>query len=306
MNVQETAPLAKPQEVMLRSNPDYTPTDERFLVSQAQSGRSNAFGELYERHRLTTYHTVLRILGNRQDTEDDDGLSVFLSTRARLLGIAYRILKSAAEGEDLVQDVWIRWQTTDRSTVRDAGAFLMTMTTRLAINVVRSARSRRETSFGSSLQESVDTCPDPRVQAERSEKLRRAVLLLLEKLTPAERAAYVLREAFDYSYREIANILRLEEANARQLVSRARQHVADGQHSSVNSAEQRTFLAAFLAAAQKGALAKLESFLAGSADGSLVSKGERPLRTGSTLAEPITAPRRHRWPLVPRLDAKVA
>jgi len=305
MNVQETAPLAEPQEVMLRSNPDYTPTDERFLVSQAQSGYPNALGELYERHRLTTYHTVLRILGNCQDTEDDDGLSVFLSTRARLLSIAYRILKSAAEAEDLVQDVWIRWQTTDRSTVREAGAFLMTMTTRLAINVVRSARSRRETSFGSALQESVDTCPDPRVQAERSEKLRRAVLLLLEKLSPAERAAYVLREAFDYSYREIANILQLEDTNARQLVSRARRHVADGQQSSVNSAEQRSFLAAFLAAAQKGALAKLESFLVGRADGK-VRKRERPVRTGSRLAEPITAPRRHPWPLAPQLDAKVA
>jgi len=97
----------------------------------------------------------------------------------------------------------------------------------------------------------------------------------------------------------------LEEANARQLVSRARQHVADGQHSSVNSAKQRSFLAAFLVAAQKGALAKLESFLVGSADG-MVRKRERPARTGSILAEPITAPRRHRWPLVRRLDAKVA
>ncbi len=306
MNVQEISPLAGPGEVMHSSAANPALTDERSLASRAKSGCPNAFGELHECHRPKTYRSVLRILGNRQNTEDDDGLSVFLSTRARLLGIANRILKSASEAEDLVQDVWIRWQTTDRSTVREAAAFLRTMTTRLAINVVRSARSRRETSFGSSLQESVDACPDPRVQAERSEKLRRAVLLLLEKLSPAKRAAYVLREAFDYSYSEIANILRLEEANARQLVTRARQHVADGQHSSVNSAEQRRFLAAFLAAAQKGALAKLESFLVGSADGSLVSKGERPLRTGSTLAEPITAPRRHRWPLVPRLDAKVA
>ncbi len=305
MNVQEIAPLAEPGEVMHSSAGNPALTDERLLVSRAKSGCSNAFGKLYERHRPTTYHTVLRILGTRQDTEDDDGLSVFLSTRARLLGIAYRILKSAAEADDLVQDVWIRWQTTDRSRVRNAAAFLMTMTRRLAINVVRSARSRRETSFGSSLQESADTYPDPRVEAERSEKLRGALLVLLEKLSPAERAAYVFREAFDYSYREIANMLRLEEANARQLVSRARQHVADGQHSSVNSAEQRSFLAAFLAAAQKGALAKLESFLVGSADGT-VRQRERPARTGSTLAEPITAPRRHRWPLVPRLDAKVA
>jgi RNA polymerase sigma factor (sigma-70 family) len=305
MNVQEVAPLAKPGEVMhsTAANPELT--DERSLVSRAKTGCSNAFGGLYERRRLTTYHTVLRTLGNRQDTEDDDGLSVFLHTRARLHGIAYRILKSAADAEDLVQDVWIRWQTTDRSRVRGAAAFLMTMTTRLAINVVLSARSRRETSFGSSLQESADTYPDPRVGAERSEKLRGAVLVLLEKLSPAERAAYVLREAFDYSYREIANILRLEEANARQIVTRARQHVADSQHSSVNSAEQRSFLAAFLAATQKGALATLESFLAGSAYGT-VRKRELPARTGSTLVEPITALRRRRWHLVPPLDAKVA
>jgi hypothetical protein len=164
---------------------------------------------------------------------------------------------------------------------------------------------RREACFASSLEESVDTSPDPQVEAERSEQLRGAVLVLLEKLSPAERAGYVLREAFDYSYREIANILRLEETNARQLVTRARQRVADGQHSSVNLAEQRSFLAAFLAAAQKGALAKLESFLVGSADGT-VKKGERVARTGSTLAEPSTVPGRHRWPLLPDLDAKVA
>jgi RNA polymerase sigma factor (sigma-70 family) len=292
MNVQEIAPLAEPGKSVHRTGAKSAPSDERLLVAQPKSGCSNAFGELYEYHRQRTYHTVLRMLGNRHDAEDDDGLSVFLSTRARLLGIAYRILKSAAEAEDLVQDVWIRWQTTDHSTVRDAAAFLMTMTKRLAINVVRSARSRREACFASSLEESVDTSPDPRVEAERSEQLRGAVLVLLEKLSPVERAAYVLREAFDYSYREIAKILRLEVANVRQLVTRARQHVADGQHSSVNSAEQRSFLAAFLAAAQRGALAKFESFLVGSVDGT-VRKGEQPLRTSSTLDEPIKVPRQH-------------
>ena len=305
MNVQEIAPLAEPGKSLHRTGAKSAPSDERLLVAQPKSGCSNAFGELYEYHRQRTYHTVLRMLGNRHDAEDDDGLSVFLSARARLLGIAYRILKSAADAEDLVQDVWIRWQTTERSTVREAAAFLTTMTTRLAINVVRSARSRRETSFGSSLQESDDTCPDPRMEAERGEKLLGAVLVLLEKLSPAERAAYVLREAFDYSYREIANILRLEEANARQLVGRARQHIADGEPSPVNSAEQRRFHAAFLAAAQTGALAKLESFLVGSTDGTI--RKRQPLaRTGSTLTEPITSPRRQRWPLVPRPDAKVA
>jgi RNA polymerase sigma-70 factor, ECF subfamily len=247
-------------------------------------------------HCLTGSRKSMRSIITRVETPNDDALSAFLGIRARLLGIAHRILKSAAEAEDLVQDVWVRWQTTDRSTVRDAAAFLVTMTTHLAINVIRCARSRRQSSFGSSFQESVDTCPDPQVKVEQSEKLRGAVVLLLEKLSPAERAAYVLRVAFDYSYREIANILRLEEANVRQLVTRARQHVADGQHCSVNSAAQQSFLTAFLAAAQKGALAKFESFLTGSTIGK-VRKSKRPLRTNSTLTGHITVPLQEFWHL---------
>ena len=163
-----------------------------------------------------------------ETSTDDDGLSPFLNVRPRLFGIAYRMLGSAAAAEDIVQDVWVRWQTTDRSVVRDTPAFLATTTTRLAINVIKSARSRRETYMGPSLPEPVDTSADPALGAERNEALEFAVLLLLEKLSPKERAAYVLREAFDYSYREIAHILRLEEANTRQLVTRARQHLAAG------------------------------------------------------------------------------
>ena len=164
----------------------------------------------------------------------DDGLSAFLSVRPRLFGIAYRMLRSAAEAEDVVQDAWVRWQTTDRRVVRDAAAFLATTTTRLAINVVQSARSRRETYVGPWLPEPLDTTHDPAVGAERGEALQFAVLLLMEKLSPTERAAYVLREAFGHAYREIADILRLEEANARQLVTRARQHLADRRRAPVS------------------------------------------------------------------------
>jgi len=224
---------------------------------------------------------VRNITVSAKTCADGDGLSAFLSARARLFGIAYRILKRAAEAEEIVQDVWIRWQTTDRSAVRDAAAFLATMTTRLAINVIQSSRSRRERSVESTLRESPDACADPQLEAERIEGLQRAVLVLLEKLSPAERAAYVLREAFDYSYREIANTLRLGEVNARQLVTRGRQHVADGQRSLVNSEEQRRFLAAFVAAVQNGALTNLESFLVCSA-ADMVGKGERAVRTRST------------------------
>jgi RNA polymerase sigma-70 factor (ECF subfamily) len=199
---------------------------------------------------------------NRATTRSDDGLSIFLSVRPRLFGIAYRMLGSAADAEDIVQDVWVRWQTTDRSVVRDVAAFLAAITTRLAINVMQSARSRRETYVGPWLPERVDTSADPGVGAERGEALESGVLILLEKLSPAERAAYILREAFDYAYRDIADTLRLQEANARQLVSRARQHVTNGRRRASNATEQRRLLAAFVVAAKDGDVAGLEGLVA--------------------------------------------
>lgn len=192
----------------------------------------------------------------------DDGLSAFVGVRARLFGIAYRMLGSAVEAEDIVQDVWMRWQTTDRSVVRDPPAFLAATTTRLAINLAQSARSRRETYVGPWLPEPVDTSADPGLGAERGEALQFAVLLLLEKLTPTERAAYVLREAFDYPYRQIAEILQLSEANTRQLAARARTHIAEGRRAPVSSAEQRRLLTAFIAAAKTGAVGALEGMFA--------------------------------------------
>ncbi len=192
----------------------------------------------------------------------DDGLSAFLSVRPRLFGIAYRMLGSAAEAEDIVQEVWLRWQTANRTLVRDAAAFLATTTTRLAINVIQSARSRRETYAGPWLPEPVDTSADPWSGTERGQAVARGVLLLLETLTPTERAAYILREAFDYAYRDIANLLRLEEANARQVVTRARQHVANGRRMRANSTEHKRILDAFIAASCDGDVAGLESLLA--------------------------------------------
>jgi RNA polymerase sigma-70 factor (ECF subfamily) len=108
----------------------------------------------------------------------------------------------------------------------------------------------------------VDTSGDPRLGAERGEALQLAVLLLLEKLSPTERAAYVLREAFDYSYRQIADILQLEEANARQLASRARKHIANGRRTPASSDERRRLLDAFIGAAQKGDMPGLERLFA--------------------------------------------
>ena len=172
------------------------------------------------------------------------------------------MLGSVAEAEDVVQDVWTRWQTTDRTTVRDPVAFLATTTTRLTINVLQSARTRHETYMGPWLPEPVDTSADPLLGAERGEALEIAVLMLLERLSPAERAAYVLREAFNYPFKDIAEVLHVEEASARQLATRARQHVMDGQRARASTAEQRRLLDAFILAAQSGDVAALERLFA--------------------------------------------
>jgi RNA polymerase sigma-70 factor (ECF subfamily) len=199
--------------------------------------------------------------GVSKTSTDDNALSAFVSVRPRLFGIAYRILGAAAEAEDVVQDVWVRWQMADRSLVRDPKAFLVTMTTRLAINVTQSARSRRETHVGPGLPEPVDMSADPELGAARGEGLEAGIRLLLEKLSPSERAAYILRVAFDYPYRDIANVLRVEEASARQVVTRARQHVLNGRSTPPNSADQRRLLDAFIAAAHNGDVADLEGTL---------------------------------------------
>jgi RNA polymerase sigma-70 factor (ECF subfamily) len=191
----------------------------------------------------------------------DDGLSAFLGARPRLFGIAYRMLGVVAEAEDIVQDVWVRWQSTDRNRVHNPLAFLVAATTRLAINVLHSARARREICAGSSLPECVEGTIDAGSATEREEAVSVAVMLLMEKLSPTERAAYVLREAFDYPYRDIANVLRLEEANARQVVTRARQHVAGDRRMPAKSSEQRRLLNAFLAAARGGNVSDLEGVL---------------------------------------------
>lgn len=193
----------------------------------------------------------------------DDGLSIFASVRSRLFGIAYRMLGSVAEAEDIVQDVWLRWQqSANRKTVDNPPAYLVTTTTRLCINLVQSAKTRHESYIGVWLPEPIDTSNDPSMGAERGEALKLAVLLLLEKLSSTERAAYVLREAFDYGYDQIASILQTEETNVRQLVSRARKHIADGRRTPVSPSEQRRLLEAFIAAAQKGDMAALEGLLA--------------------------------------------
>lgn len=186
----------------------------------------------------------------------------FQAARPGLFAVAYRVLGNAAEADDVVQDAWTRWQGTDRDRVRDAAAFLATTTRRLAVNVADSARARRETSVGPWFPERVDSGADPARVAEQREALDRAVVILMERLSPAERAAYVLREAFDYPYQQISHLLALTEANARQLVARARGHLFRQRRNPVDASEQRRFVAAFVVAAETGDLAALEELLA--------------------------------------------
>ncbi|HJP72625.1 MAG TPA: sigma-70 family RNA polymerase sigma factor [Pseudonocardiaceae bacterium] len=192
----------------------------------------------------------------------DDAAAVFAEVRPRLFGIAYRMLGSALDAEDLLQDVWVRWQTADRSVVVNPAAYLATTTTRLAINANQTARARHETYVGPWLPEPVDTSADPALGAENVAALEVAVLLLLEKLNPTERAAYVLREAFDYPYQQIAEIIQTTETTARQHVSRARKRLAEQRKAPVSAPEQQRLLTAFVAAARAGDLDALEKLFA--------------------------------------------
>jgi RNA polymerase sigma-70 factor, ECF subfamily len=224
----------------------------------------------------------------------DQAAEVFVAVRGRLFGIAYRMLGSRTEAEDIVQDVWLRWQNYDRSTVADPAAFLATTTTRLCINALQSARARRETYIGPWLPEPVDTSGDPLLGAERGEALELATLMLLERLTPTERAAYVLREAFDYPYAQIGDVLQVKEDNARQLVTRARKHIAAERRAPVDSAEQKRLLEALVAAAQRGDLRRLERLLAVDAvsytDGNGMRGASRiPVRGRHTVAKFLRA-----------------
>ena len=203
---------------------------------------------------------------NRAGEVSEADAALFQTVRPRLFGIAYRVLGSASEADDVVQETWIRWHGTDRSHVRDAAAFLATTTTRLAINVTQSARARHETHIGLPLVDPVDAAANPLLDAEQREALESAVRMLMQKLSPAERAAYVLREAFDYSYRHISQVLALSETNARQLVTRARHRIGGDHRRPFGATEHQRLLDAFLAAAQTGDLAALEELLAAGAD----------------------------------------
>jgi len=233
-------------------------------------------------------------------TNIDNATAVFLDSRSRLFGIAYRMLGTVAEAEDVVQETWLRWQTADRSGVLEPVGYLVAVTTRIAINIAQSARARRETYIGPWLPEPVDTSADPTLGAERGEALELAVLMLLEKLRPAERAAYVLREAFEYSHRQIAAVLDMTESNVRQIVTRARKHIAGERKARAKRSEQEQLLRAFLTAAQQGELSGLERLLGSNAvstsdGGGTVRAALAPIRGRTKVAKFIASFASHWW-----------
>jgi len=192
----------------------------------------------------------------------DSALDVFTAQRGRLFGIAYRMFGTVAEADDVVQDVWLCWQGADRDAVVNPAAYLATIATRLSIRQLTSVRARREHYVGQWLPEPVDTSTDPLLGAERSEALSVAMLVLLERLTPEERATFVLHEAFAYPHARIAEVLEVSEVNARQLLRRARKRLATERRRPVDAHERDRLLGAFIAAAQNGNLEELEAVLA--------------------------------------------
>ncbi|MFD8813975.1 RNA polymerase sigma-70 factor [Streptomyces sp. NPDC059627] len=183
-------------------------------------------------------------------------VELFEAARPRLAAIGYRLLGSASEAEDAVQETYLRWQAADTGRIEVPEAWLTKVLTNLCLNQLTSARARRETYVGQWLPEPLlagDPMLGPADTAERRESVSYAVLVLLERLTPAERAVYVLREAFDYPHREIARILDLTEAASQQILHRARKHVADGRaRTEVDEAAARRIIEEFLAAAASG------------------------------------------------------
>lgn len=178
-------------------------------------------------------------------------------------GVAYRMLGSIAEAEDVTQEALLR--LTRQEDVEEPAAWMTTVVTRLSINVLRSARVRREAYVGPWLPEPLveDPAPGPAWRAELADSLSLALLVLLEQLTPTERAAYLLREVFGYGYAEIAEVIQQSEANSRQLVTRARRRLEnDRPRFDADEAARDALLERFLAAAEEGDLAALEQLLA--------------------------------------------
>jgi len=198
-------------------------------------------------------------------TPDDlRALSAFDEHRGLLFSIAYRMLGSSADAEDLLQETFLRWQQAKETAVRDPRAFLVTVITRLCINQLQSARVRREQYFGQWLPEPLFTQSAAETASLRGIEgsLSIAFLMLLERLTPVERAVFILREVFDYEYAEVAAMLGRSETNCRQILKRAKQHVAqERQRFDASPQEHQRLLREFLEATERGDMQGLLALL---------------------------------------------
>ncbi|MEV7613223.1 RNA polymerase sigma factor SigJ [Streptomyces sp. NPDC089799] len=198
-----------------------------------------------------------------------EDVDLFEAARGRLEAIAYRLLGSAGEAEDAVQETFLRWQAADAGRIEVPEAWLTKVLTNLCLNQLGSARARRENYVGQWLPEPLldgDPMLGPADTAEQRESVSYAVLTLMERLSPNERAVYVLREAFDYPHREIAEILDISEAASQQIFHRAKKHIADGKaRTEIDQAVARRIVEEFLAAATSGKTEPLVRLLTGDA-----------------------------------------
>jgi len=213
----------------------------------------------------------------------DDRDTQFTAARPTLFAIAYRMVGTVMDAEDLVQDAYLRWREASVADVRSPAAYLTTIVTRLAINFLGSARVRRETYVGPWLPEPLvtDPSPDPQSSVELAESLSVAFLVLLERLAPVERAVFLLHDVFDLEYDEIARIVEKSETNCRQILSRARDRVGAPRARFEGDAEKaEQLLARFNTAANGGDLDGLVALLADDitlwVDGGGKAKGALP------------------------------
>ena len=202
-------------------------------------------------------------------TPDAQSTETFEKARPRLWGLAYRMLGSTSDADDAVQDTWLRWQTADRTKVKTPDAWLTSVCSRLCIDTLRAAHRSRVDYVGPWLPEPLvtDAASGPDDAAELASSLSMAFLLMLERLSPVERAAYLLHDVFDHGYDDIAGVLDRKPDACRQLVSRARKHLKDGKaRYPEHSAERSHLLQAFLAALESGETDRLASLLAEDAE----------------------------------------
>ncbi|MET9973632.1 RNA polymerase sigma factor SigJ [Streptomyces microflavus] len=207
----------------------------------------------------------------------------FEASMPRLEAIAYRLLGSASDAEDAVQDTFLRWQAADVDRIEVPEAWLTKVLTNLCLNQLTSARARRESYVGQWLPEPLlagDPMLGPADTAEQRESVSYAVLALMERLTPNERVVYVLREAFDYPHRKIAEILDITEASCQQIFHRAKKHIAEGKaRTEIDEAAARRIVEEFLAAATSGRTEPLVRLLTSDAIAIGDGGGKVPART---------------------------